>query len=272
MIESVIELLRARLAELVALPTTFAGWIAVDDWHIRTRPIIAKYYSDHLEKFDYYLTVDFLSPRKHINLGTGQTVVTTPLTLDEKHLNERKIEIAKSRLVALLTGLLDLNKLETKATVKHSDKVKTLGVFVVHGHDDEMKHHVARSLKDLGLNPIILHEKPNAGKTIIEKFESHAEVSFAVVLLSPDDMAFPFDSKPATAKPRPRQNVVLELGFFVGRLGRNRVCVLKRESLEFPSDFNGVVYSNYDEAGHWRMEMARELKEAGYTIDANKLL
>jgi predicted nucleotide-binding protein len=148
----------------------------------------------------------------------------------------------------------------------------TTKVFVVHGHDDEMKQHVARTLSTLGLHPIILHEQPNGGRTIIEKFEVNADVSFAVVLLSPDDMAFPAASNAKQAKPRARQNVVLELGYFVGRLGRNRVIALKRGDLELPSDFSGVVYTPYDAAGHWRFELVRELKAVGYKVDANSLL
>ena len=53
-----------------------------------------------------------------------------------------------------------------------------------------MKLAVARTLEKLGLDAIILHEQPNLGKTIIEKFSDHADVSFAVVLLSPDDMGY----------------------------------------------------------------------------------
>jgi predicted nucleotide-binding protein len=67
--------------------------------------------------------------------------------------------------------------------------------------------------------------------------------------------------------------VVVELGYFVGSLGRERVVALKRGSeLEVPSDFNGVVYTPYDDAGHWKFELVRELKAAGYDVDANKLI
>ena len=150
---------------------------------------------------------------------------------------------------------------------------QTSNIFVVHGHDDEMKQHVARTISKLGFNLIILHEQPNAGKTIIEKFEVNTDVSFAIVLMSPDDMAFPVNSNAEHAKPRSRQNVVLELGYFVGKLGRDRVFSLKRgDNLELPSDFSGVIYTAYDEAGHWKFELVRELKAAGYAVDANSLL
>ena len=149
---------------------------------------------------------------------------------------------------------------------------KTNDVFVVHGHDNEMMEAVARVLFQIGLKPIILHERPNSGKTLIEKFEKNAEVQFATVLLSPDDMAFPVSESPDSAKPRARQNVVLELGYFVGRLTRERVFTLKRgDELEIPSDISGIVYTQYDKEGHWRIEFIRELKEAGYDVNANDL-
>ena len=149
---------------------------------------------------------------------------------------------------------------------------KTNDVFVVHGHDNEMMEAVARALFQIGLKPIILHERPNSGKTLIEKFEKNADVQFATVLLSPDDMAFPVSESPDSAKPRARQNVVLELGYFVGRLTRERVFTLKRgDELEIPSDISGIVYTQYDKEGHWRIEFIRELKEAGYDVDANDL-
>jgi len=169
----------------------------------------------------------------------------------------------------------DLTREDQTITEMAPTKAATLttNVFVVHGHDEEMKQHVARTLSKLGLQPIILHEQPNAGKTIIEKFEVNADVAFAIVLLSPDDMAFPIGGSAKQAKPRARQNVVLELGYFVGKLGRNRVFPLKRgDNLELPSDLSGVVYTAYDAGGHWRFEVVRELKAAGYPVDANALL
>ena len=149
----------------------------------------------------------------------------------------------------------------------------SIKVFLVHGHDEEMKQHVARTLTTLQLAPIILHEQPNQGRTIIEKFEKNADVGYAIILLSPDDVGYAAKAGEASAKPRARQNVVLELGYFVARLGRDRVLALKRGSdLDVPSDFSGVVYTEYDTAGRWRFELARELKALGYDIDANALL
>jgi hypothetical protein len=102
-------------------------------------------------------------------------------------------------------------------------KPKSKRVFVVHGHDEGMRESVARVLTRLGLKPVILHEQPDRGRTIIEKFHEHSDVGFAVVLLSPDDTGYSTTAGADTAKPRARQNVILELGFFLGRLGRENV-------------------------------------------------
>jgi len=134
-----------------------------------------------------------------------------------------------------------------------------------------MKQSVARTLSSLDLKPIILHEQANHGRTIIEKFEANSNVGFAVVLLSPDDMVYSAKKDHTTAKPHARPNVILELGFFVGRIGRERVFALKRGDTVVPSDFSGVVYTDYDSGGAWRLTMAKELRAIGYDIDFNNL-
>ena len=147
-------------------------------------------------------------------------------------------------------------------------------IFVVHGHENEMKLSVARTLEKLGFEPIILHEQPDKGRTVIEKFLDYSDVGFAVVCLSPDDMAYAKGSPPGKARPRARQNVVLELGFFLGKLGRDRVVALHKEveGFETPSDYAGVLFKPYDDAGHWCLELVKELAECGYKVDANKLI
>lgn len=139
-------------------------------------------------------------------------------------------------------------------------------IFIVHGRDEEAAQAVARFLDKLGLNPVILHEKPSQGRTIIEKFEHHAKVGFAVVLLTPDDVGA-FQGNETNLKPRARQNVVLELGYFLGRLGRNRVCALKKGDVEIPSDYAGVMYIPLDNPGGWKIELVKELKSAGLNFD-----
>lgn len=127
-------------------------------------------------------------------------------------------------------------------------------VFIVHGHDDGARETVARFLERIGLEAIILHEQANQGRTIIEKVVANSDVGFAVVLLTPDDEGC---AKGGNPEPRARQNVLLELGYFIGRLGRDKVCALKRGSLEIPSDFAGIVWETMDSNGGWKQALAR---------------
>lgn len=144
-------------------------------------------------------------------------------------------------------------------------------VFVIHGHDRAAQETTARFLEKLGLEPVILHEQSNEGRTIIEKFEDHADVRFAVVLLTPDDTGAS-KRKPDENKDRARQNVVFEFGYFVGKLSRNRVCALVKGGIEKPSDLDGVVYIPLDEGDGWKLQLVRELKAAGFPVDANLAL
>lgn len=143
-------------------------------------------------------------------------------------------------------------------------------VFVVHGHDGGSKSEVARFIEKLGFDAIILHERPNKGRALITKFrEEAAGVGFAVVLMTPDDQG-----KPANAvdlKPRARQNVVFELGFFIGKLGPECVAALVKGNIELPSDFDGVAYISLDKED-WQTKFGGELQAAGYRINWDKLM
>jgi len=147
-------------------------------------------------------------------------------------------------------------------------------IFIVHGHDEAMRESVARAVTKLNLEPIILHEKPSKGRTIIEKFSEYGDVGFSVVLLSPDDVGCSKGGSPEGLRPRARQNVIFELGYFLGRLGREHVLALYRQEPEFelPSDYSGVLFVPYDSGGRWQFDLVKELKSAGYEVDANKLL
>jgi predicted nucleotide-binding protein len=141
-------------------------------------------------------------------------------------------------------------------------------VFIVHGHDSGARESLARFIERLGLEAVILHEQAGRSRTIIEKLEDHSDVDFAVVLLTPDDVGAA-KADQVNLKARARQNVILELGYFVGKLGRERVCALCAEGVEVPSDVLGVQYVPIRSG--WEVELARELKAAGFAIDMNKL-
>jgi predicted nucleotide-binding protein len=143
-------------------------------------------------------------------------------------------------------------------------------VFLVHGYDEAALQATARFLERVGLEVIVLREQPERGRTIIEKFEECAsEVGFAVVLLTPDDVGGKVTA--AQIASRARQNVIFELGYFVGKLGRGHACLLRKGSLEVPSDLYGVVYTEMDEGEGWKIRLAKELKAAKIDFDERKM-
>ena len=146
----------------------------------------------------------------------------------------------------------------------HYDNSK---VFIVHGHDGELKESVARIIEKQGIEAIILSEKANQGRTIIEKFEEHSDVGGAICLFTADDIGRE-KSRPK-GKPRARQNVVFEAGYFMGKLGRNRLVLLADSGIDTPSDLSGVVYTN---TRNWQIDLLKELKAMGYTVDLNNLI
>ena len=154
------------------------------------------------------------------------------------------------------------------STIEYPSTKASNQVFVVHGKDSGAKETVARFLTKLKLQPIILHEEPNQGRTIIEKFEDSAQVGFAVVLLTPDDTCCS-EEDPDTRQSRARQNVILELGFFLGTLGRARTFPLRKGDVQLPSDYDGVIYTPLDDLGAWKTKLIKELQAAGLDVDAN---
>ena len=231
--------------------------------------------------------ISLASPSKLTNATVCQVATALKALIKQIRIhlvNIGAINIAEPFLFSISRGLADPNEIiKSSATmVSETDLLKSSieeyldnqtemsQVFLVHGHDYGRKEEVARFLEKLNLETIILHEKPNAGRTIIEKFSDYSNVQFAVVLLTADDEGKSLkESGPAL--PRARQNVILELGYFLGKLGRSNVCVLFESGVEIPSDYSGVLFVEFDQLGKWRMELGRELKAAGIGIDTNKL-
>ena len=160
---------------------------------------------------------------------------------------------------------------ETLASNGSKNEMNSTRIFVVHGRDGGTKDTTARFLTNLQLDPVVLQEQPNQGRTIIEKFEDYVDVGFAVVLFTPDDEGG-LAGDQQEVKPRTRQNVIFEQGFFLGRLGRDRVVVLVKGDVEIPSDYSGVLFIPFDDLGAWKMQLMGELKSAGYSIDANLVI
>jgi CheY-like chemotaxis protein len=145
-------------------------------------------------------------------------------------------------------------------------------VFVAFGHDPDAKNAVEDCLKLLGLRPVVLASEPSKSDTIIEMLERLSDVSFAVILLTPDDEGKSKSEK--GLRQRARQNVVLEWGYFVGKLGRNKVAVLCKNDgppLDLPSNSGGVLWKEMDPDGKWRERLADELNAAGIHVDAKRV-
>jgi predicted nucleotide-binding protein len=195
--------------------------------------------------------------RQHYQEGARENIANAKALLQEAQRSLRE-------------DLADLKHVPAGPASPLQLKTPSNNVFVVHGHDEAAKQALARFLEKLELGAIVLHEQPDQGRTIIEKFEALAgEVGFAVVLLTPDDAAAATSS--AAHQLRARQNVIFELGYFAGKLGRGKVCLLRKGEVEIPSDLYGVIYTELDSSDGWKMKLVKELKAAGLTFDANKV-
>jgi predicted nucleotide-binding protein len=221
----------------------------------------------------------YLESLSKIHFGYHLRVVTgtnnpdlEAIRIREEEIEKKKeFELEKKRLKNLIENIVDELNLFGDNAIKATGHFSN-NIFIVHGRDDAMKQAVARSVTKLGLELIILHEQPNKGRTIIEKFEDYSDVGFAIVLLSGDDKGYLKSDLPKGAKLRARQNVIFEMGFFIGKLGRERVFLLLEQGVEHPSDIDGIVYTPYESVdGNWRGKLVQELKACGYDVDANKL-
>jgi predicted nucleotide-binding protein len=147
-------------------------------------------------------------------------------------------------------------------------------VFVVYGHDTTGRTELEAMLRRWGLNPLILDQLTSGGQTIIEKLESAAgQAKFAVVLATPDDEGHRKEH-PEEKAFRARQNVVLELGMMLTKLGRDRVAVLmkQQENMERPSDIQGLLYIPYkDSVGEAALLLAKEIDAKGIAIDLKRV-
>ena len=188
-----------------------------------------------------------------------------------------KFEEAKSFILSAIDASIQALKEDTfhelaespaTAPGKFSNKV-----FIVHGHDSNAKTELEVFLAEIGLEPIVLHRQPDQGQTVIEKFERHSDVGYAFILLTPDEVAYlakdaalPDEQRPKERRARP--NVIFEFGFFVGRLGRSRVCALYTGDVSLPSDLHGLLYKKFqksiDEVAY---AIIKELKAIGYRLE-----
>lgn len=159
-------------------------------------------------------------------------------------------------------NMMNINNVIAKENATNLECINAIKkkVFIVHGHDESMKYEVATFLGSKNLHPIILSDQRGKGRTIIEKFEEESsDAQFVIVLLSPDDFGGIIRDDKQQLKPRARQNVIFELGYFIGKLGRQKVCILVKKEVEIPSDILGLGYISF--ANNWKYDLEGELKD-----------
>jgi predicted nucleotide-binding protein len=213
-----------------------------------------------------YQTVDKLTLPNQENLIAAK---------DKKYVLENILK-GKVKGVYLCTekflSSTEKNMAPIQQTVSGSDVRRR--VFVVCGTDGVMKKAVTNALIKLWLVPVVLCEEPSQGRTIVERFQDYADIGFAVVLLSPDESVFLKDEPVTKRKLRPRQDVVFNLGFLLGKLGRSNVLVFQKEchNFEGPTDFEGMKVTAFDDRDSWKLALIRELTNCGYNVDADRIL
>lgn len=154
------------------------------------------------------------------------------------------------------------------------ERVVNKKVFVVYGHDANARTQLEAMLRRWDLEPLIIDQLVSSGQTIIEKLEEYtSQVSFGIVLATPDDIGYP-KSDETKKQYRARQNVVLELGMLLAKIGRKKVAILlsQSEKMEKPSDINGLIYIPFkDNVEEAKLSLAKEMQNNGYAIDLAKL-
>lgn len=226
------------------------------------------------------VTVSFTMEPAILPIAPGQLeTLLAHLDIERSEMNRTHFAVKQADLLGVLqeAGLLRSREPQPGTPAIGGQRVTpnpspaTKKVFLVDGRDSGTKHEVARYLEQLGLEVTILHERPNKGRTLISKFsEEAAGISFAVVLMTPDDVGGL--ARKGRKRPRARQNVVFELGYFIGKLGPEHVCALVAGEVERPSDFEAVVFEKFDSRGAWRSALARELRAAGVPFDFSKVV
>ena len=219
-------------------------------WKMRAEKYLISHYGEQSHEYSEFKKLDFTIISFGLDIAHSEYVASCHKDL------RTAIEIFK----------VYLEDVEETLDCIQTQPLNYSKVFIVHGHDGELKESVARLIEKTGIEPIILSEKTNQGRTIIRKFEDYSDVAGAICLFTADDKG---KAKAAEEDSfRARQNVVLEAGFFMGKLGRGHVVIIADNNIEMPSDLAGVGYTA---TGNWQVDLLRELDDMGYNIDFNIL-
>lgn len=226
----------------------------------KLQTVLPYLFENHSEKLSAFYKIKF-RPSMYA-LGVDNTELFTKSFLEGKQATINFI----SGLIHAVDFEQSLVPQETSTPqIPSESPIENKNVFIVHGHDDALKNEVARFIESLNLKAVILHEESDRGQTIISKFATHSDVGFAIILYTPCDLGRA--SSVQEERPRARQNVIFEHGYFVAKLGIENVVALKKGDVELPNDLSGVIYKEYDQSGAWKYKIANELEESGYEID-----
>lgn len=206
---------------------------------------LSKYENDHMPSG----IIMYVSPEDILDYDNYTTDVTKQLIFEATDHISIRAEVRQVKKVDI-----DKNK-----------------VFIVHGHDNEVKIEVARFVEKLGFEAIILDEQVSNGMTIFEKIEKYSNVGFGIVIYSPCDIGYDKNEEDKKSN-RARQNVVFEHGYLIAKLGRNNVCALVKQDVETPSDISGFVYISMDDHNGWKVPLTKEMKVSGYNVDFNLIM
>lgn len=175
--------------------------------------------------------------------------------------SENAHELNSTFLEYFSEALEDIVNANPEIVAENPKHVPGTTVFIVHGHDNELKTEVQLLLSRAGVHAIVLHEQADKGRTIIDKLVGESDVAgYAIALLTPDDLT----DKGTT---RARQNVVLEIGYFLGRIGKERLRMIVKDDVEIPSDLQGILYERHDASGAWKMKLLKEMRAVGIFVD-----
>lgn len=222
-------------------------------WHVKTERFLLKKYGEKSYEVENFKSFPFSLMCCTFDISENDFIKAC----------KDDLKSIKAIFEQYLDDMQDESEMVVQIEVIDKDYSK---VFIVHGHDGELKEAIARVIERQGIKPIILSEQVNRGATIIEKIEANSDVNGAICLFTADDLGRGKNEK--MQNPRARQNVVFEAGYFVGKLGRENVILISDGNIELPSDLQGVVYSNKNE---WKFQVLKELKAIGYNIDYNKI-
>jgi hypothetical protein len=185
---------------------------------------------------------------------------------------QQEEELLEEELLEEVPDRIELLREELASTIVVEESLlPKSNILLVHGRNETLKKPVLEFIEKLKLKASILHEQPNGARSVIERLGEFSNIHFAIFLFTSDDFAIPRD-KPKEKQTHVSQNVIFELGYFVGRLGPGKVCALCEEGLEIPLDYSGVVCVPMDSRGGWKLLIAKEIKQAGIEIDLNKLI